>query len=154
MILKLNSFSAEDTFKIGKRLAALLKGNELILLSGNLGAGKTVLTKGIGSYFKIEPNSIVSPTFTLMNIYEGTNKIFHLDLYRIGENSNGPVPEIDDNLGHGIIIVEWAQYLEQLYAGEDNLINIELFTGNDYNESRDIIISSKTINTDISYFTT
>ncbi len=154
MILKLNSFSAEDTFKIGRKLAALLQGNELILLSGNLGAGKTVLTKGIGSFFKIEPNSIVSPTFTLMNIYEGTENIFHLDLYRIGENLNGPVPEIDDNIGHGIIIVEWAQYLEQLYSGEDNLINIELFTGNDYNESRDIIISSETINTDMSYFTT
>jgi tRNA threonylcarbamoyladenosine biosynthesis protein TsaE len=154
MILKLNSFSAEDTFEIGRKLAGLLKGNELILLSGDLGAGKTVLTKGIGAFFKIEPNSIVSPTFTLMNIYEGIKKIFHLDLYRIGENLNGPVPEIDDNIGRGIIIVEWAQYLEQLYSREDNLINIELIAGDDYNESRDIIIGSEAINTDISYFTT
>ena len=66
MNLKLNSPSANKTFDIGRQLGSHLKGDELILLIGELGAGKTLITKGIASSLGIDPREIVSPTFTLM----------------------------------------------------------------------------------------
>lgn len=143
MNLSLNSQSSEDTFEIGKKLGEFLKGRELILLSGELGAGKTVLTKGIGFSLGIDPNEIVSPTFTLMNIYKGRTTLYHLDLYRIGNNITGSIPEIDESIGSGVLVVEWAKYLDPFYLNEKNLVEIKILHPGINNESREILIRSK-----------
>lgn len=140
--MNLNSNSAEETFRIGEQIGNVLNGDELVLIYGDLGAGKTVLTKGIGSALGIAQSEIVSPTFTLMNIYSGEKKLYHLDLYRIGEKVKGPVPEIDDNLDRGIIVVEWAQYLDPLYLNENKLIEIELLFPSAEIESREIVLKT------------
>jgi len=124
MNLNLYSGSPEETFFFGKSLANVLTGSELIFLRGNLGAGKTIFTKGMGYGLGIDTREIVSPSYTLMNIYEGRCKLFHIDLYRIGEQINRGIPEIDDNLDAGIIAVEWADYIKEYYQGEKNLIDI------------------------------
>ncbi len=143
MDLILSSQSPEDTFGIGKTLGEQLKGNELIFLFGNLGAGKTILSKGIGHALGIDRREIVSPSYTLMNIYDGKFKLYHIDLYRIGENISGGVPEIDDNLDTGIIIVEWADYIKDFYLNEVNLIEIKItHSESDYNK-RSISISTE-----------
>jgi len=126
MNIDLISFSPEETFGFGESLGRLLKGNELILLSGNLGAGKTIFTKGIGHALGIDRREIVSPSYTLMNIYDGKFKLFHIDLYRIGEQINGGVPEIDDNLDTGIIVVEWGEFTREYYSSERNLIDLSI----------------------------
>ena len=126
MNIDLISFSPEETFGFGESLGKLLKGNELILLSGNLGAGKTMFTKGIGHALGIDRREIVSPSYTLMNIYEGKFKLFHIDLYRIGEQINGGIPEIDDNLDTGIIVVEWGEFTGEYYSAEKNLIDLSI----------------------------
>ncbi len=108
---KYKSSSSEDTLKIAKEFARGLKGNELIYLKGELGAGKTVFIKGIASYFGIDKNEVNSPTFTLMNVYEGKIPIFHLDLYRLSPEEAEEM--ISDFVGKGLIILEWGDRLKE-----------------------------------------
>ena len=142
MILKLNSPSPSDTFAIGEKIGQNLKGKEIILLSGELGAGKTLMAKGIASSLGIDPDEIVSPTFTLMNQYEfqieskKTGKEFpgqllHFDCYRLGldrdSRSKGLVlPEIDEWIDEAVIMVEWAQYLHPSYFSLPRSIRIRI----------------------------
>lgn len=85
------SQSIDDTHKIGAEFAKLLKRGDIITFSGELGAGKTELIRGICSYFKVNER-VTSPTFTIINIYNGELddedlEIFHLDLYRIQDTA-------------------------------------------------------------------
>ncbi len=115
MIINFLSTSPEKTFELGRKIGKCLKGDEIILLSGDLGAGKTLLTKGIASAMDIDPKEVVSPSFSIMNRFEGKFLLFHFDLYRLGENINGIIPEMDDYMGDGVIIIEWAQFLDASY---------------------------------------
>jgi len=142
MNINLNSGSPEDTFFLGSSLGRVLNGDELILLSGNLGVGKTMFTKGIGHSLGIERREIVSPSYTLMNIYEGKFTLFHIDLYRIGEQLSGGIPEIDDNLDNGIIVVEWAEYIKAFYSEEKKLIDISIQPVKSEETERKILIST------------
>ncbi|MDQ1350181.1 MAG: tRNA threonylcarbamoyladenosine biosynthesis protein TsaE [Acidobacteriota bacterium] len=115
MITNFHSTSPEQTFELGERIGKCLKGDEILLLSGDLGAGKTLLTKGIASALDIDPREVVSPSFSIMNRFEGKFLLFHFDLYRLGETINGIIPEMDDYMGDGVIIIEWAQFLDNSY---------------------------------------
>ncbi|HLP60981.1 MAG TPA: tRNA (adenosine(37)-N6)-threonylcarbamoyltransferase complex ATPase subunit type 1 TsaE [Candidatus Deferrimicrobium sp.] len=115
MIINYLSTSPEQTFKLGKDIGQRLRGDEILLLSGDLGAGKTLLTKGIAAALGIDPKEVVSPTFTLMNRFDGKYLLFHIDLYRLGETINGIIPEMDDYIGDGVMIIEWAQFLDISY---------------------------------------
>lgn len=129
MPTKANSRSPEDTFKIGEKIGKRLRGREVILLCGELGAGKTLFTKGLAAAINIEPHKVVSPTFTIMNVYEGKFPLFHIDLYRLGENlknNKSALPEIDDNLDEGVIVVEWAQFLPAVYFNLKRSIKVEI----------------------------
>ena len=143
MNINLNSCSPEETFSLGSSLGRVLNGDELILLSGNLGAGKTMFTKGIGHSLEIERREIVSPSYTLMNIYEGKFTLFHIDLYRIGEQLSGGIPEIDDNLDNGVIVVEWADYIKAFYSEEKKLIDISIQPVKNKEAERKILISTE-----------
>jgi tRNA threonylcarbamoyladenosine biosynthesis protein TsaE len=127
VIVELHSPDPEETLNIGRNLGVQLRGKELILLSGDLGVGKTLFTKGIAAALGIDPAEVVSPTFTLMNIFEGKKtKLFHIDLYRLAEEMVPNLAEIDDFLDSGIIVVEWAQYLSSIYSKLAQAINIEI----------------------------
>jgi len=115
MITNFLSTSPEKTFELGGKIGKCLKGDEILLLSGDLGAGKTLLTKGIASALDIDPKEVVSPSFSIMNRFEGKFLLFHFDLYRLGETINGIIPEMDDYMGDGVIVIEWAQYLDASY---------------------------------------
>ena len=126
MTINLNSNSPNDTRKIGQKTGKFLQGNELILLHGDLGSGKTEFTKGLSQSLDLDPQEVVSPTFTLVNFYQGKYNLYHLDLYRLGNNCLNNLPEIDDYLYDSIIVVEWAQYLDQSYIQLKNVINVYL----------------------------
>lgn len=126
MNLELISNSPDETLRIGKKIAGLLEGDELILLSGDLGAGKTLFTKGLAEALGIDPQQVVSPTFTLMNQYLGDFLFSHIDLYRIGESVSGSFPEVDEYLGNGIVVVEWAQYLSETYFRLPETIAVDI----------------------------
>lgn len=127
MIIELNSSSPDITFDIGKKLGKNLKGNEIILVSGELGAGKTVLAKGIACSLGIDPDDVVSPTFTLMNQFAGRLfRLFHFDLYRLEGKITNNLCEIDDYIDIGVIVVEWAQFLDSSYSNLKQSINVRI----------------------------
>ena len=105
--------SGEETFELARRLAEGFAGNEVVLLSGELGAGKTVFAKGIAAGSGVaDPDRVSSPSFTLVNIYEGRGRrIFHIDLYRLEREAEIADLGWEDMLGQGIVIVEWAEKL-------------------------------------------
>ena len=118
------SASPESTYQLGEAIGRTLRGDEIILLSGDLGAGKTLFTKGIAAAMDIDASEVVSPTFTLMNRLKGKHVLYHIDLYRLGERIGGYLPEIDDYMGEGVMVIEWAQYLEPAYFTIKNALDI------------------------------
>ncbi|MCX7677615.1 MAG: tRNA (adenosine(37)-N6)-threonylcarbamoyltransferase complex ATPase subunit type 1 TsaE [Spirochaetes bacterium] len=103
------SKSPEETFAIGKALGLKAKRGDVFALVGDLGTGKTIFAKGIACGLGID-DEITSPTFTLLEVYDGNIPLFHFDLYRIND------PRELDNLyfeefweGDGISIIEWAE---------------------------------------------
>ncbi len=124
MITEFLSTSPDYTFALGEKIGKQLKGYEILLLSGDLGAGKTLFTKGIAKAIGIEPREVVSPSFTLMNQFVGRYLLFHVDLYRLGEDIEGNLPEIDDYIGEGVIVIEWAQYLDSSYFRLTHAVDI------------------------------
>jgi tRNA threonylcarbamoyladenosine biosynthesis protein TsaE len=113
MIIELPSTKA--TLRLGEQLGKLLSARTVLLLEGNLGAGKTTLVQGIGKGLSIaEP--IVSPTFNLINEYtQGRLRLYHLDLYRLNPQEVGELyPELYweyQEVPPGITTIEWAQRL-------------------------------------------
>lgn len=118
------SSSEELTIKIGEELGKFLKPGTIIALRGELGSGKTVLVKGIarGLDVKEEPNS---PTFVIMNAYEGRIPLYHFDLYRIsGKDELEAIGYEDFFFGDGVTVAEWADRVEDVFP--ENTIKIEI----------------------------
>ncbi len=109
-VIRINSL--EETIELGNRLGRVLKPNMLITLSGDLGAGKTTFTKGIGQGLEIK-KIINSPTFTILKQYSGRLKLSHFDAYRLeGQDDDLGFEEIFDS--DDICVVEWANYIEEI----------------------------------------
>jgi len=105
--------SERETFLLAKRLAKDFKGQEVVFLIGELGAGKTIFAKGIAAGLGLKDvHQVCSPTYTLINIYEAKYPIFHIDLYRLGKNAEILDLGLEDYLGQGIIVVEWAEKIK------------------------------------------
>lgn len=112
------SYSYEDTARIAAEFADTLKGGEFIAMYGDLGAGKTAFTQGLAKALGIEQH-VTSPTFTIVNEYEGRLPLFHFDVYRIVD------PEEMYEIGYeeyldrgGVCIVEWSELIEELFPEE------------------------------------
>jgi tRNA threonylcarbamoyladenosine biosynthesis protein TsaE len=105
----------EETRALGERLGGQLRGEEVVLVSGELGAGKTVFIKGLASALGIPAGEVVSPSYVLMNLYSGKFDFFHFDLYRLGAMPEALENPIDECIGAGVLAVEWAQYLDEGY---------------------------------------
>jgi len=140
--MQIISNSQRQTLNLGKRLSSLLKSGDTICLYGPLGAGKTVLVKGIAFGLGIPKDKVNSPAFVLINEYKGKRtNIYHIDLYRIkniGDIITTGYP--DYFYKDGIIVIEWAQRLPH-FLMPLNYLKIE-FKIIDKN-IRKIIISSK-----------
>ncbi|MBI4469011.1 MAG: tRNA (adenosine(37)-N6)-threonylcarbamoyltransferase complex ATPase subunit type 1 TsaE [Acidobacteria bacterium] len=105
--------SAEETAGIGRRFGEQVPLPALAILVGDLGSGKTVFVKGLAAGLGIDPAEVSSPSFTLVNIYDGPIRLFHLDLYRIPEGA-----PIEEQLGlaemlaeEAMVAVEWGERL-------------------------------------------
>ena len=116
------SQNEEELISIGQKLGRLLDSGDIIVLSGDLGAGKTTLTKGIAKGLDIS-QMIKSPTYTIVREYEGRLPLYHLDVYRIGDDPDSI--DLDDFLyGEGVTIIEWGELLDECLLGDYRLISI------------------------------
>ena len=105
--------SSEETIARGREIGQQLKPPVLVLLSGDLGAGKTTLTKGIASGLgAAEEDEVTSPTFTLVHKYERDSRVYHVDLYRIGDIRDLETLGLEDVFSEkAVVIVEWPDRL-------------------------------------------
>jgi len=137
------SNSPEQTFNFGHQLGARLAGGEILLLSGALGAGKTIFVKGICSALGIDEEDVTSPSFTLVNPYDGRLKLYHLDLYRLDEGASAAhAVDLDDLLSDekAVIVIEWAERMGN-YPLPGNVWKVEI-TG-DGSDPRTIVVSGQ-----------
>lgn len=107
------SSSSRATMGFGKRLGKLVKGGEIIGLVGDLGAGKTCFVRGFAAGVGVGREAWVrSPTFTLINEYQGRMPVYHIDLYRIGRRDELEALNLREYLyGDGVSLIEWFEYL-------------------------------------------
>ena len=131
MIGTITTYSEEETILLGKKFSSELKRGDVIALYGDLGTGKTQLIKGICNGLGVD-QTVTSPTFTLMNVYDGREKIFHYDFYRLNSESEIYDLCVDDYFfSDGISLIEWAEKCENLLPTER--VNINLSYGESEN---------------------
>ena len=120
--------SPEETIAFGRTLAELLTPPKLVLLRGDLGAGKTTLVKGIAAAFEAAAEEdVTSPTFTLVHEYRGPRaKLYHIDLYRIDTQRELDTLALDDfREGNTILLMEWGEKFPRLVRERDVEIVLE-----------------------------
>lgn len=131
----IESFRAEDTFALGKRLGENAKPGDVYTLVGDLGVGKTVFTQGLAEGLGIG-ESVSSPTFTIVQVYEeGRLPLYHFDVYRIGDVSEMDEIGYEDYFyGEGVCLIEWADLITEILPDRYTRVCIEkdLEKGFDY----------------------
>ena len=129
-----STHSAEETTDLGRRLAADLKPGSIVLLRGDLGAGKTTMVKGIAEGFQAaKAEDVTSPTFTLIHEYRGPAvTLYHIDLYRIDTQRELDTLALDDLMtSQSILLIEWGEKFARFAKERDAEIAIEQRGGDD-----------------------
>ncbi len=130
ILQKLHSKSEQQTEQIAERLAATLKGTEIIAMFGGLGAGKTAFTRGLARGLGIN-DGVSSPTFALVHEYEGRFMLYHFDMYRIGSYDDLYSTGFYDYQDQGIMIIEWSENIEEFLPEKRINIKIERISDNE-----------------------
>src|ERR1700687_424941 len=128
MLREVTTHSAEQTIAFGRTLAELLTPPKLVLLRGDLGAGKTTLVKGIASAFEAAAEEdVTSPTFTLVHEYRGPRaNLYHIDLYRIDTPRELETLGLEDMRSeNSILLIEWGEKFTRLQRDRDVEISLE-----------------------------
>ena len=134
----------EETFDAGEKLGETLRGGEMILLTGGLGAGKTLFTKGVLYALEYDVDEVTSPSFTLVNLYKTTRfDVYHIDLWRLDENSDVAfavgLPEILED-ETAVVIIEWSERLKNFRFPEKT---IRVSIAGDGDEARKLKVKSE-----------
>lgn len=114
--MEIISLSYEHTVEIGEKIGNFLKKGSIVCIKGDLGAGKTALTRGICRSFGVF--DVSSPTFVIFHVYEGDLPIYHFDVYRINEDELEDIGYEEYFYDDGITIIEWADKLKRIYPKE------------------------------------
>ena len=121
--------TSEDTFALGEKIGSWIKAGDVLLLSGGLGAGKTLLTKGILNSLDFDIDEVTSPSFTLVNLYRTPKfDVYHIDLWRLDDNSNvASAVGLDEILSHenAVVIIEWSEKLKK-FSHTGRIINVSI----------------------------
>jgi tRNA threonylcarbamoyladenosine biosynthesis protein TsaE len=118
-----NTSTSDETIKLGEKIGKVLKEGDVVLLDGDLSAGKTTITKGIGLALGVK-KIINSPTFTIVKTYSGDINLYHLDLYRLdGLNNDFDLEEYIE--ADGVTVIEWPHQVDELIPSE--YLEIKLF---------------------------
>ncbi len=130
--------SADETIEFGRRLGAALRPNDVIALTGQLGAGKTTLIQGIAAGLGVR-DYVTSPTFIIINEYEGRLPLYHIDLYRLDEGLAVADLGIEEYFTRGgVCVIEWAERLGGLLPPGAEKIELEVVS----EQERKICVSS------------
>ena len=125
------SNSPAATSELGRRMGESLKAGSVIALIGELGCGKTLLTRGICAGLDVPLRQVNSPTFVLVNEYRGRLPVFHLDMYQLGTEADGVELGITDYLSRaesGVMIVEWAEKIIPLLPDDLLRVSFEILS--------------------------
>lgn len=135
------SNSPEETEQIAKKLAERLMPGDVVCLNGELGAGKTAFTKGLCSALGVT-DYVSSPTYTIVNCYDGRLKVCHMDAYRLEDSSEMYEIGFEDYLTEAVCIIEWSVRIEDILPEKriEIVIMRDIDKGDDY---REIIIEEK-----------
>jgi len=113
-----------DTRALGRRLASLLRAGDVVLLAGDLGAGKTVFASGVAEGLGVaEP--VVSPSFILARRYEGLMGLVHADLYRLGSSAEVEDLDLIESARDGVLLVEWGEAAARCFPPDHLLVRLE-----------------------------
>ena len=132
--MRFESFSAEETYALGKKLGEEARPGAVYCLSGDLGVGKTVFTKGFAVGLGVT-DTVNSPTFTIVQVYNGRLPFYHFDVYRIEEPEEMEEIGYEDYFyGDGACMIEWAELIEELIPANAVKVRIskDLQKGTDY----------------------
>ncbi len=128
MTKEFTTHSADETIALGRELAKTLQPPRLVLLRGDLGAGKTTLVKGIAEGFRAaSQQDVTSPTFTLVHEYRGSNvNVYHIDLYRVDTPRQLETLGLDDLIANdSVLLIEWGEKFPRFSRDRDVEISIE-----------------------------
>jgi len=137
--MKITSDSVESMRQLGEKIGRQLKAGDVVVLTGELGAGKTVLTQGIGSVFGVE--NITSPTFVISRIHKGNPNFIHVDAYRLLDADVTAFADLDfeSYLPNSVFVIEWGKdFVSQL---TDEFLEVKISATNIENE-RELEITS------------
>jgi tRNA threonylcarbamoyladenosine biosynthesis protein TsaE len=140
MRIEVRAATAEETREVGEAVASLLRARDAVMLTGELGAGKTTFAQGVARGLGIE-EPVVSPTFTLVKEYSGILDLAHVDVYRLDRIQD--VVDLGlEELGGGddVLLVEWGDTIEELLP--ESRLRVEITTPGDADEVRAIVISA------------
>jgi tRNA threonylcarbamoyladenosine biosynthesis protein TsaE len=134
--MKLSTSSSDETQRIGYLLGKSLKPNSVVCLYGELGAGKTIMTKGIATAFGIDERDVGSASFVLIAEHEGSLPFYHIDLYRLTQNETHELGLYEYFFKNGVCVIEWAERAEDELP--DDVISVKISALN--HDSREIEI--------------
>jgi len=121
----------KETILLGERIGKHLKPDDIVALSGCLGAGKTTLIQGIAKGLGVE-NWVTSPTFTLINEFEGKLNLYHIDLYRIENIDDAEDLAIEEYFTKGgVTVIEWAEKIDSILPEKTIRIGIKIVSENE-----------------------
>ena len=135
------SSSPAVTLNLGKKIGEYLPAGSIIALTGELGCGKTLLTRGICAGLGVLPRQVNSPTFVLVNEYRGRLPVLHMDLYRLGSIEDGfeiGMMDYFSRAASGVMIIEWAEKMASLLPIDVLNIEFEILSA----KKRRIVFSS------------
>jgi tRNA threonylcarbamoyladenosine biosynthesis protein TsaE len=120
------SESPQQTEAFGRALGAAVRRGDVLALDGDLGAGKTVLVRGLAAGAGADPAAVRSPTFVLHHVHRGRVRLHHLDFYRLGRGASLDALDLDTLAGDGAVAVEWAEYAPSLQRFAPTHLRIEV----------------------------
>ena len=139
MNIRIESATHADTVHFGRLLAAMLKPGMVIALIGDLGSGKTWFTKGVALGLGVDPNMVVtSPSFALVNEYEGRHLLYHMDFYRLEELTDVTGAGLDEYMcENGVAVIEWGDRWPEILPEQSIKVNISIID----EQRREVILS-------------
>ncbi len=125
------SSNSKETEELGLKLSGKLKGNEIIAFYGGMGMGKTTFIRGLMKGLNAE-DEVSSPTFAIVNEYDGKYKVYHFDMYRVQSEEDLESTGFYDYIDNGILLIEWSENVEEFIP--ESAIKITIKQGREENE--------------------